>query len=538
MKYFLSLFFILWANTSLHAQSQAVLDLEKRVYGLNNAFKYDSSQIEIQNFLQKKDISNEDKYYAYLYLSYTYKRLFDYESTLYNLDKALAFGLLTPRKAYFNANIICQKALALFDISRYHEADSLMQLLAKNKYQHLNEEYQSKIIMQEAYLLYLGKKYLKSEQKYDVALALMQKASPCDLPMIYGKKIELYGKMQQKSNLMNAYNLSLACADSCHIVKYAIYTQEMYFKVLKEEGEYQKALAIRESYDSLNNLYNKQEHLDKLTQLDKQYQYVLKDYQLKAQEKQMMFLGGIIFILSAVVFLGAYLYVILRKQKQAITHQNEVNEQLIYILSHDIKEPLLGVRLLLKKLKHDNIYLTQASQSLEDQISSVNGILSNLLQFKKADSQKENTTTSSKEIHEIFQALKNELSAKLERKNLHLEINISQEKIPSLPISPEKLHIICLNILSNAIKYSFLNNKIIVSETTEGIAIQDFGIGIANDKKNSLLKEVLSSQKGTDNEIGNGLGFYLIGQLLKDSKVKIEFESPENGGTIVKIMRK
>lgn len=538
MRYFLFSFFMLWANHRLLAQSQAVLDLEKRVYTLNNAFKYDSSQIEIHQLLQQKNISLEDKYYAYLYLSYTYKRLFDYESTLSNLDKALSYGMQTPRKAYFQANILCQKALALFDTHRYEEADSLMQLLAKDNYLYLNEEYQSKIIMQVAYLLFLEKKYAESEQKYDIALALMQKASPCDLPMIYAKKIELYGKMQQKSDLLNAYKLSLACADSCQIVKYAIYTKEMYIKALKEQAEYKEALVVKEELDTLNNKYNQKEHLDKLTQLDKQYQSTLKDYQLRVQERQMVFLGGIILILSGVVFFVSYLYVILRKQKESITHQNKVNEQLIYILSHDIKEPLLGVRLLLKKLKHTDIYLTQASQSLEDQIASVNGILSNLLKFKRADSQKEETISCKKDIIDIFEDAQTELAAKIKTKHLDLALHISPNSTLSLPISPEKLQIICFNILSNAIKYSFPQQKIIISETKEGISIQDFGTGITAAKKEVLLKEVLSSQKGTNNEIGNGLGLYLIGQLVKESKIKIEFESPESGGTIVNIVRK
>lgn len=74
--------------------------------------------------------------------------------------------------------------------------------------------------------------------------------------------------------------------------------------------------------------------------------------------------------------LGAllYFYSVLKKQKNIIAQQNELNEHTIAILSHDIKEPLLGVKLQLKKLNKEDPFVAQASQSLENQINAVNSI--------------------------------------------------------------------------------------------------------------------------------------------------------------------
>jgi tetratricopeptide (TPR) repeat protein len=183
----------------LSAQSPAALQLEKNVYALNNESKYELAQGQIFQFLKAENISDEDRYYAYVYLSYTYKRLFDYTSTLRYLDQALSYGINTPKRDFFIANINCQKALSWFDIHRYREADSLMKLLALSNYQYLNEEYQSKIIMQEAYLQFLNKNYKEAENRYDSAIHLMQRSSPCDLPMIYAKNWNYLEKPVKKT---------------------------------------------------------------------------------------------------------------------------------------------------------------------------------------------------------------------------------------------------------------------------------------------------------------------------------------------------
>jgi K+-sensing histidine kinase KdpD len=64
--------------------------------------------------------------------------------------------------------------------------------------------------------------------------------------------------------------------------------------------------------------------------------------------------------------------------------------------------------------------------------------------------------------------------------------------------------------------------------------IQDFGTGIPADSTNRLLQDVLNSEKGTQNESGTGIGLYIVGQLIKDSKLKIKFE-PQPQGTLVMI---
>jgi NADH dehydrogenase/NADH:ubiquinone oxidoreductase subunit G len=422
----------------LSAQSPAALQLEKNVYALNNESKYELAQGQIFQFLKAENISDEDRYYAYVYLSYTYKRLFDYTSTLRYLDQALSYGINTPKRDFFIANINCQKALSWFDIHRYREADSLMKLLALSNYQYLNEEYQSKIIMQEAYLQFLNKNYKEAENRYDSAIHLMQRSSPCDLPMIYAKKLELFGETGQKNETQLTYLASLKSADSCGILKYTIYTKQMMVRALINQKEYLQALKVVMEMDSLNMLYNSTEHLKQIAELNKKYEVNLKDIRIKEQNASMKIQIVIIFGLVAMLSLLYYFFSKSIKQKNIILQQNKLNERLVTIISHDIKEPLLGVQLLLKKLNVNDIYLTQASQSLVLQVSAVNDILNNILKFQKAVIEKTNEVSNHKDILWASSQSQKELSSQITDKRLSVEINLNANPELRIPISKEQ----------------------------------------------------------------------------------------------------
>lgn len=531
-SHFAYILFLLWVSVSLFAQSPAALKLEKGVYEHNNKFNYDQSITLIHQFLNNPNISAEDSYYANLYLSYTYKRLFDYTSTLKYLDVALSYGLATNKKDFFVANINCQKALALFDTQHYKEADSIMLLLAADNYQYLNEEYQSKIIMQEAYMQYLAKNYTSSAQIYNRAIDLMQKASPCDLPMIYGKKIQLYGATFQDNALYSAYNKGLHFADSCNIFKYKMYITEMMSNAYEERGDYKNAYLFLCKYDTLKQNYNEDEHLNKIYELDKKYQAEAKDYQLKAQQQQLYGLLAFLLLFGAAIVVVTFFYYSTKKQNNIITQQNTVNERLISILSHDIKDPLLGVRLLIKKLNPEDKSLQQVSISLEHQIVLINRMLNDLLQIRKVNAGIKQQEFSS-DVSEIIQAVVKELEHDCKLKNIAVEVNL----VPppgSLPISPEKIRFIIHTLLNNAIKYSYSNSVIKIHTANNKLLIQDFGPGIAKEKIPILLKKPMPSQQGTNNELGNGMGLYLVGQTIQNTKIKVEFESNYTG-TIAKV---
>ncbi len=525
------LFFILLvsiSNIQLDGQPEYIKELENKVYTLNNELKYVESQNLIQQFIDKDAVTNEDKYYAYLFLSFTYKRLSDYQKNLQFLDKALSYGLQTPKKDYFFANIQCQKAFALFDIQRYVEADSIMQDLAASNYQFLDDEHKAKILMQEGYLLFLANQNNLAEQKYDAAITFLKRSSICDLPMIYAKKIELYGAMSDDASMQRVYNESLHYADSCGIIKYSIYTKEMLIKVLANKCGFGK---VGSELDSLHNLFNRNIKLQELNDLNAKYELSLRDLALKNQKDTNLYLLAIIILLFIGLLFLTLVYFLLKKQKKLVSDQYHFTEQLISILSHDIKEPLMGVRLMLKKMvKHEGPY-AQVSVSLENQITSVNNILENLLSLRKSNSDESIVKSSSVSlvVNKVIQVLKNDI----EKKNITIVNKIKTDLI--LPIQEEKLQIVIYNLIQNALKYSFVGSAIEVYIEDNRVFIRDFGTGIAPEQLGKLMKDVTTSKHGTLKEQGCGLGLYLLGNLMQGEKIEILFHNNVEEGTLVSV---
>ena len=259
----------------------------------------------------------------------------------------------------------------------------------------------------------------------------------------------------------------------------------------------------------------------------------LKNLELSAQQKQNLYLGLLAAILLGGLGVLSYFYTTLKKKNTIIAQQNELNEQTISILSHDIKEPLLGVKLLLKKLNKDDPFVAQASHSLENQINSVNGILTNLLKMKKLALVKKDKNAQAN-AQSVVENVVKELSVAIQSKSLIIQNDLAEDV--TLPIAPEKLQIIVHNLLSNAVKYSFPNQTIRIFKEGKGICIQDFGVGLSPEQRSKLMREVTASQQGTSQERGNGMGLFLVGAMLQGENIKVVFDSPEVGGTIVKVL--
>lgn len=323
--------FVVFTTTNLGAQSTSALKLEKEVYALNNNAEYEKSVEKITEFLNNKNIMPEDSYYANIYLSSTYKRVFDYDNVLVYLDKAFTkASQIQTNKQYYIDNVLCEKAFALFDIQHYKESEILMQQLERTKFKNITVHNQSFIIMQQGYLSYLDKQYALAEKQYDAAIKKMMLDNPCDLPIIYAKKIALYGSMGLKDKMHNCYYTAMHYADSCKIIKYNLYATEIirntYKDVLKD---HKSAYRYFDLYDSLNTIYNADYNKNKLNELQLKYETAKKEQALILNEKTIIINQRLIALLIAgIVMLILTMGLIITIQRRKKLLREKQNAQL------------------------------------------------------------------------------------------------------------------------------------------------------------------------------------------------------------------
>lgn len=304
------------------AQIATVEQLEKVVTKQNDALKYEVSIKLISNFISHPNRTPYEKYQAYLYKSYTYKRVFNYEQVFHNLDLALEEGLQSEKKAEVENSIKAEKAFVYFDTHEYDLAESLMQELYNSKYQYLDLETKAWIVMQEGYLLFLDKKYQEAEKKLDISLDLVLKNMPRNAPNIYGKKIELYNAMKLYDKRDEALLLGLKYAKKHKILKYEMYLYEVLTNQHKLNDDYKNAFESQQKYDSLNLIYNSTNDNGKMQILENKIEEEKKELELKNERLVRYFLIGMISILVLLLFISGRLYVINKQKRVLVEKEN------------------------------------------------------------------------------------------------------------------------------------------------------------------------------------------------------------------------
>lgn len=494
-------------------------DLEKKVYMFNNAFLYDSSQWYIHKFLGRSDLSNAERFYAFLYSSYTHKRVFDYSSTLSQIDSAWYYGQKSPYSEYFKANMYVQKALAFFDISQYQKAEELMKYLSANNYVHLTVEYKAKIMMQEGYLYYLQKNYAMAEVYYEKALDFMRKSSPCDLPMIYGKQIELYSEKKDTLNVKKIFKLGVFNADSCGIKKYTMYLSETMAKGYSKAEEYKLALHYFHIYQAIQGDYTSADYIKKLATTEAKYKTAKDEKEILLQKsklyKQQVFIWVLFISLLSLVCI-AIAYFLWQKQKQ-ILQKNKIQQvftQQLFENTEAERERIArdlhdGVNHELLLLKRDWHKAKNPQEEIDKIIEDIRKICRNLHPIML---QSIGLKLSIETLCEQFSDME----------SLFVAHQIDYPKNLLSPIEELQVFRIVQEALSNSAKYAQANAakvSIKVEDHELFVEIRDNGIGFDVKKK-----------------LENGAAFGLYSMLERARHIHASTDiSSSNKGTIVEI---
>lgn len=320
------------------------------------------------------------------------------------------------------------------------------------------------------------------------------------------------------------------------------------YEAAKKNGNHRDALTYYEGYIQYNDSLVNERNIQNITELRKDFEFknekekIEKVNELKIEKEKTFqkYLIISLLLLSGLLFLAFIAYrnkvranTIITLQKDQLEKYNRANENLIFSLSHDIKEPMLSLQLLLKKIKIDDAILENATRSISGQVTAINRIVSNLLHIKKTTSSNYEELSDHKTIMNTIENIADQLSYKLEDKKIELFNTVSEASYLVLPISSQKLYLILLNLLNNAIKYSPENNKIEIFAKRDGIYVRDYGRGIDDDTMNKLGKEHIDND---DLNGGSGIGLMLVSNMLAGTKMRLKFENGENGGTMVGVV--
>lgn len=228
----------------------------------------------------------------------------------------------------------------------------------------------------------------------------------------------------------------------------------------------------------------------------------------------------------------------IENQKEILMALNQKKDQILTIISHDLRNPMIAIKGVLDFYKNgllEKEEIENIAVSLNNNISTIDETLLGLLQWAKEDTL---TTTAEKtkvnaynKVSESFVLLQE--MARIKNIKFVNQCNAAHHIL----ISPIHLNIIIRNLITNAIKFSYNDSKIIISSAELNdkiqISIKDFGVGIKDEIKENLFKTSLEeTNSGTNGEKGSGIGLYLCKEFVEKNNGLIWVEDNPDGGSI------
>jgi signal transduction histidine kinase len=344
--------------------------------------------------------------------------------------------------------------------------------------------------------------------------------------------------------------LSVSNKDSSNLVKcYKMYA-DIYFKT----GNYEPSAEYFKRYIELNDIIDSRENKQKFLELESNYLTEEKEFDNKVLRKEnelqkvkLSDENKLIWVISSGVIIALVLLMLLIIQRKRISDQNRKLEEDIVsmdkffsIISHDLRSPFLGFAGMTKMMAEDidsfsKDELSELSIAMHKSVNNLIRMMTNLLDWARM---KQGEFSYNPKVIGLREKVCDNLALinrLIEQKGIEFIIEIPQEL--NVYADEEMLNSILRNLITNAVKFTSKNGKVIVNakETDSNfveIAVTDNGIGMSDELRKKLFRmEEKVGRKGTEGEESTGLGLLVCKQFVEKHSGKIWVESKEGAGS-------
>ncbi len=212
--------------------------------------------------------------------------------------------------------------------------------------------------------------------------------------------------------------------------------------------------------------------------------------------------------------------------------------------SHELKTPLTILRgeleLALKSPKSNEEYLEIIKSNYEETLRLIN-IIDRLFLITKLDNSLINLNISPVDLKNLINRVVNDFSFLLREKNLKIKLNIDSNDDLFINADVELLKQLIINLLDNAIKYSYSETEIVINcKKTPENKIEFEMINqseyIPEETLPNLFERFYRVESSRNRGFGGiGLGLSIVKQIVDLHKFSIDLKSEKEGYFIVSI---
>ena len=221
------------------------------------------------------------------------------------------------------------------------------------------------------------------------------------------------------------------------------------------------------------------------------------------------------------------------KSDENLRYINATKDKFFSIIAHDLRNPFASLLLSIEMLNRyyeriEKDQLERIINTITQTVNQSNDLLTNLLEW--AQTQTNGLTFQPEMLHltPIVMDVLPLVKGSAFPKNISIETIIDRNLIVFADLN--MLNTIFRNLISNSIKFTPRDGKIIISAKPNGnfieISVADNGVGIEPENLDKLfLIDAKIKTKGTDNENGTGLGLIITNDFVKKHGGSIHVES-------------
>ncbi|MCU1757703.1 ATP-binding protein [Pseudomonas helleri] len=224
-----------------------------------------------------------------------------------------------------------------------------------------------------------------------------------------------------------------------------------------------------------------------------------------------------------------------RREQQAVRARDE----LVAVVSHDLRNPMTIISMLCGMMQktfssdgsHASRRITTAIDTMQQASSRMNILLEDLLDTSKIEAGRYTISAQSLDVTQIFEEALSLLMPLASEKQVELTFHAE----PDLQIhaDPERLFQVLSNLISNAIKFTPADGKIVVAAMSNGddivFSVRDSGKGIPAEQLPHIFDRYWTAKEG--NATGTGLGLYISQGIIKAHGGQLLAESTPGEGS-------
>ncbi|MEO8517482.1 MAG: HAMP domain-containing sensor histidine kinase [Flavobacterium sp.] len=213
------------------------------------------------------------------------------------------------------------------------------------------------------------------------------------------------------------------------------------------------------------------------------------------------------------------------------------NERMLSILGHDLRNPIANLSAISSMVEDNNVSHEEFKEMVKliyQESNLLLGMIETVLNWTRLNFNTIEISPIAINYKALVTTIVDFYKSMLQHKNITVDVDL--EGFVTKECDVEIMTVVIRNLFSNAIKFTPNNGKIKFYNVDGKLVIEDSGIGMSQEKIDSIKTNTCASTNGTENEKGIGMGLQLVECFADMNKCKIDFESSSGVGTKVFIL--